>query len=115
MVAATGQAMVVEANVRFTRAGAPNQDTLLAVVYVQRLPSAHDSSQALRAHLTAAIQAALRQQEERSVVPLVDVVVLTPVVPPAAHRSPERPRQCAPIGRQTQRPQAPARRRWPCA
>lgn len=91
VVAATGQAAVVEADVRLTRAGAPNQDSLLAVVYVQRLPGAQGTSQALRTHLIEVIQAALRQQGERSLAPLVDVVVLTPLAPSAAHLFPERP------------------------
>ncbi len=67
-------AKLVEANVRFTRANIAEQDTLLAVVYVQRV--AEMPTDQLRLQLSALIQRHLR--ENFDVTPLVAVTVLDP-------------------------------------
>lgn len=70
-------AQLVESNVRFTRASIPGQNTLLTVLYVQRVPNATDADEAIRARLTQAIQARLLEQEI-DVTSLVSVNVLEP-------------------------------------
>ncbi|WP_414585718.1 DUF389 domain-containing protein [Scytonema sp. PCC 10023] len=70
-----GFAQLVESNVRFTRANIEGQNTLLSVVYVQRLPEVTESSEEIRDRLTQAIQTHLLKQGF-NVTPLVDVNVL---------------------------------------
>jgi len=65
---------LVEANVRFTRANIQGQNTLLCVVYVQRLTEATRSAEQIRADLTQSIQSRLLQ--DFNATPLVDVIVL---------------------------------------
>jgi uncharacterized hydrophobic protein (TIGR00271 family) len=70
-------AKLVESNVRFTRASISGQNTLLTVLYVQRVPNATEADEAIGARLTQAIQARLLEQEI-DVTPLVSVNVLEP-------------------------------------
>jgi uncharacterized hydrophobic protein (TIGR00271 family) len=70
-------AELVEANVRFTRANIPGQNTLLAVVYVQRTTQSVSSDQEIRLRLTLSIQNRLLEAGF-DVMPLVDVQVLAP-------------------------------------
>lgn len=77
-----GLAKLVESNVRFTRSNIEGQNTLLSVVYVQRLPKVTQSSQEIRDRLTQAIQTHLLKQGF-NLTPLVDVNVLeTPASKP---------------------------------
>lgn len=75
VVEQVGLAKLVESNVRFTRANIQGQNTLLSVVYVQRLPEVTDSNEEIRDRLTKAIQTHLLKQGF-NVTPLVDVNVL---------------------------------------
>ncbi len=68
----SGVAAPVEANVRFTRADISGQNTMLAVVYVQRMTSAPVAE--VRGQLARAIQR--RLQQEFNVTPLVALTVL---------------------------------------
>ncbi|WP_346291084.1 DUF389 domain-containing protein [Sphaerothrix gracilis] len=70
-------AYLVEANVRFTRASIPEQNTLLGVIYVQPQTETTLSDTALRQQLSREIQQALLQQGF-NVTPLIDVIVLSP-------------------------------------
>ncbi len=70
-------ASLVEANVRFTRASIPGQDTLLVVVYAQRKDDVQLPAESIRASLTRSIQERLRSAGF-NLVPLVDVNVLDP-------------------------------------
>ncbi|WP_013334684.1 TIGR00341 family protein [Gloeothece verrucosa] len=69
---------LVEANVRFTRANIPNQDTLLAVVYVQPHTNLVQSKEQLQTELTQKIQNQLQQQFKAT--PLVNLTILEPPV-----------------------------------
>lgn len=69
--------VLVEAETRFTRSDIEGQNTLLCVVYVQRLPSATQNPQAIRDRLTRQIQSHLLELR-LNVTPLVDVIVLEP-------------------------------------
>jgi uncharacterized membrane protein len=71
----SGLARLVEANVRFTRADISGQNSLLAVVYVQRAEGTTMPADELRGRITEAIQSRLHQRGY-SVTPLVDVNVL---------------------------------------
>lgn len=71
---------LVESNVRFTRSSIPGQNTLLTVLYVQRLPQASESDTAIRDRLTQSIQTQLINQQV-NVTPLVSVNVLEPPHP----------------------------------
>ena len=71
-------AQLVESNVRFTRSSISGQNTLLAVLYVQRSPNATESDQAIRDRLTQAIQTRLVEQRI-DVTPLVSLNVLAPL------------------------------------
>lgn len=64
---------LVEANVRFTRANIPNQNTLLAVVYVQPHSNVSQSKEMLQTELTQKIQARLQQQFDAT--PLVNLFI----------------------------------------
>ncbi|MBD0268602.1 MAG: TIGR00341 family protein [Cyanobacteria bacterium Co-bin8] len=66
---------LIESNVRFTRSNIEGQNTLLGVVYVQRQPNVEQSTEAIQAELTEAIQAHLLNQGF-NVTPLIDVNVL---------------------------------------
>ncbi len=68
---------LVEAEARFTRGEIAGQDTLLAVVRVQRTASARGTDEQLRVELTRQIQRRLTDDGFR-VTPLVDVTVLLP-------------------------------------
>jgi uncharacterized hydrophobic protein (TIGR00271 family) len=70
-------AHVVDANVRFTRADIPGQNTLLAVVYVQRASQAKGTDQEVGHSLAEVIRSRLRQHDVHST-PLVHVIVLEP-------------------------------------
>ena len=75
MVEANNTTKLVEANVRFTRAEAGGQNTLLGVVYVQRQPEVTASREEVRTSLTRQIQTRLLEQGF-NVTPLIDVNVL---------------------------------------
>lgn len=75
VVQQSGLAELVEANVRFTRADIPAQNTLLAVVYVQRREGVTVPAEQIRQSLTNAIQAELVVKDYKAT-PLVDVSVL---------------------------------------
>lgn len=75
VVQASPLAKMVEADVRFTRANIPGQETLLCEIFVQRSPGV--DPEAVRSGLTRAIQSRL-SGEGFNVVPLVDVTVLDP-------------------------------------
>lgn len=68
---------LVDANVRFTQADIPGQNTLLCIIYVQRLPEADRNPQVIRDRLTQDIQSYLLNQGF-NVTPLVNVIVLEP-------------------------------------
>jgi uncharacterized membrane protein len=68
-------AELVEGNVRFTRPNISGQNTLLAVVYVQRQSGVNVSTEEIRSRLTREIQAHILQ-EDFNVTPLVSVTVL---------------------------------------
>jgi uncharacterized hydrophobic protein (TIGR00271 family) len=71
---------LVEADVRFTRANIPGQNTLLCDVYVQRQPEAARSIDQIRTELAQTIQTRLLQQEF-NLTPLVNITVLDPPAP----------------------------------
>lgn len=68
-------AKLVEANVRFTRPSIKGQNTLLGVIYVQRLSGVKMPSEEIGSYLTQAIQTHLLEQEF-NVTPLIAVNVL---------------------------------------
>lgn len=70
----SGVARLVEANLRFTRPDIDDQDTLLAVVYVQARADAPTSEAALRQTLSQAIRSRLASRF--AVTPLVTITVL---------------------------------------
>jgi uncharacterized hydrophobic protein (TIGR00271 family) len=70
-------AKLVEANLRFTRADIPGQNTLLGVIYVQRGEGIEVDAETIRQELTGAMQREILAQGF-SVTPLIDVVVLEP-------------------------------------
>ena len=72
----SGQARLVEARVRFTRADIPGQDTLLAVVHVQPEASQRGPAASLERELTEQLKR--RMREHFDVTPLVDLTVLDP-------------------------------------
>ncbi len=73
-VKASGMALLVDANVRFTRPDIPGQDTLLVVLYVQ--PTAGDlSDERIKDRLRQAVGEALRAGPF-DVTPLIDVTVV---------------------------------------
>ena len=72
-----GLVRLAEVNVRFTRADIPGQNTLVGDIYVQRNRDANATQEEIRARLTRAIEARLRE-EEANVTPLMNVVVLGP-------------------------------------
>ncbi|MFE4107941.1 DUF389 domain-containing protein [Almyronema epifaneia] len=74
---------LVEANVRFTRASIPGQNTLLGVIYVQPQAQTSLSDQTLSERLSRQIQQDLLAQGF-NVTPLINVIVLSP---PAASGS----------------------------
>jgi uncharacterized membrane protein len=76
-IAEAGLGRLIEADVRFTRAGIPGQNTLLGDIYVQRAQRADASSEEVRAALQRAIEARLLR-DEPNVTPLMNVVVLDP-------------------------------------
>ncbi len=69
-------AVLVEADVRFTRSNVKGQNTLLATVYVQR-EGGRAPADSLRATLTRRIQTQLLE-EDYNVLPLVSVMLLDP-------------------------------------
>lgn len=73
----SGQARLVQADLRFTRAELPGEDVLLAVVYVQRRPQAPAGDAELKEQLTRTIRAELESQQFQ-IHPLVHVAVLEP-------------------------------------
>jgi uncharacterized hydrophobic protein (TIGR00271 family) len=75
VVNGSGLADLIEANVRFTRADVPGQNSLLAVVYVQRKNGLAASDAELKQQLARGIQRQLLD-EGFNVTPLVDVTVL---------------------------------------
>lgn len=79
VLAGTDVASLVEANFRFTRPAAAENDppTLLGVVYVQKLPNSSLTNQEIERFLTTAIQRALLA-EGYNVEPLINVTVLEP-------------------------------------
>jgi len=77
IVQASGLAYLVEANVRFTRASIPDQNTLLGVVYVQRRQGVDLADAELAGRLTDEIQRGLLSRGF-DVTPLVSVTVLAP-------------------------------------
>jgi uncharacterized hydrophobic protein (TIGR00271 family) len=73
---------LVEANVRFTRSNIPDQNTLLAEVYVQRRQGVTKSDDTIGDRLSATLQRQLLQQASQQglrVTPLIDVTVLEPL------------------------------------
>ncbi|MGI0489489.1 DUF389 domain-containing protein [Pantanalinema rosaneae CENA516] len=70
-------AELVESNVRFTRSNIPGQNTLLTILYVQRSPTATESTSTIRERLTQTVQTRLIEQQP-NVTPLVNVNVLEP-------------------------------------
>jgi len=66
---------LVEANVRFPTPNIPEQNTLLIVMYVQRLAGVTESAEEIRDRLTQAVQTAL-QNQNFNVIPLVSINVL---------------------------------------
>ncbi|QBQ53685.1 DUF389 domain-containing protein [Nitrosococcus wardiae] len=76
-VEASNLAQLVEANARFTRASIPEQNSLLAIVYVQRARTIPLSDAELRRRLTHQIQEHLLNAGF-NVTPLVSVTVLKP-------------------------------------
>ncbi|MDY6781383.1 MAG: TIGR00341 family protein [Cyanobacteriota bacterium] len=77
LVSQTPDVALVEANVRFSQADIEGQNTLLCIVYVQRLGEADGDSQVIRDRLTRQIQSYLLERGF-NVTPLVNVTVLEP-------------------------------------
>lgn len=77
VVSGSPVAKLVEANVRFTRAEIPGQETLLGVLYVQRTTQAAPSDGDIARQLRGAIGRRLRERGFH-VTPLVDITVLAP-------------------------------------
>ncbi|MCT7969636.1 TIGR00341 family protein [Laspinema sp. D1] len=75
VVESSDLADLVEGNVRFTRPNISGQNTLLAVVYVQRQEGVDLSTEEIRSRLTQEIQTHILQ-EDFEVTPLVSVTVL---------------------------------------
>lgn len=73
----SGLAKLVEANVRFTRADIPGQNTLLAVVYAQPTPGAAGMS---RAEIASRLEAAIEKRlaSGYGATPVVSVTVVKP-------------------------------------
>lgn len=76
-VGASDLAYLVESNVRFTRADIPGQNTLLAVLYVQRREGVEASDAEIRSRIRAAIRDRL-QRPGLGITPLVSITVLDP-------------------------------------
>jgi uncharacterized hydrophobic protein (TIGR00271 family) len=74
ILADTPLGMLVDADVRFTRPDVSEQNTLLAVIYVQRAAEIDDSPEQIDLQLTGLIEDRLRS--EFDVTPLVDLSVL---------------------------------------
>lgn len=70
-------ALLVEANLRFTRPRIEDQNTLLGVIYVQRRPEVTLSNQEIGQDLTRAIQQRILEQGY-NVEPVIEVTVLEP-------------------------------------
>jgi len=70
-------AQVVDAEVRFTRANIPGQNTLLAVVYAQRASQAQGTDRELERRLAEIIRTSLHRRG-MPFTPLVQVIVLEP-------------------------------------
>lgn len=85
VVSSSGLAHLVEANIRFTQPDISNQNTLLAVIYVQRDTGVSVSTEVIDQQLTDAIEKRLTAQF--SVTPLVDLLVMT--APPEAQSTPQ--------------------------
>lgn len=68
-------AYLVEANLRFTRASIPDQNSLLGIIYVQRRPEVTLTNEEIRQQLTTAIAQQLSAQID-NVTPLVTITVL---------------------------------------
>lgn len=73
----SGVAHVVDANVRFTRADIPGQNTLLVVVYAQRGSQAKGTEEEVERYLADVIRSRLRQRDLH-LTPLVHVILLEP-------------------------------------
>lgn len=73
----SGMAKLVEANVRFTQPDIKGQDTLLAVIYVQRNPGVALPDEEVQSQLIQAIQRRVLDAGF-NVTPVVDVIVLRP-------------------------------------
>jgi uncharacterized hydrophobic protein (TIGR00271 family) len=71
----SGLAKIVEANIRFTRPDIPEQNTLLATIYVQKNLEIAESNEAISTRLTQMIQNQLLQKNY-NVTPLIEVNVL---------------------------------------
>lgn len=78
VVNTSGNARLVEANVRFTRADIPGQNTLLAEIYVQ--PAAGESGPEIERQTSARIGREIRRRFP-SVTPLISVTALQPPEP----------------------------------
>lgn len=76
-VNANPDAELVDADVRFTRADIPGQDTLLVVLYIQTPEGTRMSKQELSQTVTTEVQQAIEEQNF-NVTPLVAVTVLDP-------------------------------------
>jgi hypothetical protein len=74
VVGANGVARLVEADMRFTRADSPGQNTILAVVHVQAETATPGTQDAIRRDLSQAVRERLRTRF--NVTPLVDLTVL---------------------------------------
>jgi uncharacterized hydrophobic protein (TIGR00271 family) len=70
-------ALLVESDIKFTRANISGQNTLLCTIYVQKPQSAELTSEAIKAELTTIIQRELLEQNQ-DITPLVAVTVLEP-------------------------------------
>lgn len=66
---------LVESNVRFTRSHIPGKNTLLTVLYIQKMPDATASDATIRDRLSQTIQTRLLEQQS-NVTPLVSINVL---------------------------------------
>ncbi len=72
----SGLARLVEANMRFTRADIPGQNSLLGVLYVQRAEGVDLPAEVIRRRLTETVQQ--RLADRFNATPLVQVTVLEP-------------------------------------